>query len=249
MFDHLLNMDEADASASALDVDETAPLSETVEDEADAGAPAPDMDEAAEPALTCAPFDAARAPYTLTHIAGPGQILKAKFGAAELLRPVSPSSDPDLARAYAQAAVAPMLIGGPQAQMHSQLGLVETPECVQHVRALLTQFDHDFLSQAGQIRNMLVTQLIEKTQDRKPTTSLKAIELLGKVTEVGLFTEQVKFKDDGLSETELNAKISEKIARFTGVTTVRPRDVDANDIESVVEEVFSSVNQRKNKKK
>jgi hypothetical protein len=110
----------------------------------------------------------------------------------------------------------------------------------------------DFLADAARIRNLLVTTLIEETQGPKASTRLKAVELLGKVTEVALFTERVAHSGDKLSEDELDRKITEKLARMTGVTTVKPlkRPVEtAEDIESVVEEVFSAVNQRKKPRK
>jgi hypothetical protein len=49
---------------------------------------------------------------------------------------------------------------------------------------------------------------------------LKALGLLGKVTEVGLFTEKIEVKKTEMSDTELEARIKEKLNRFMGVIDV-----------------------------
>ena len=204
-----------------------------------------------EPSASSAPFllhepvEAAKASYIPLKGAAPDQIMKAKLVASgELEELYPPTSDKETDAYVARAAVAPMLVGLSQEQMTDQLALLETPGQMTHVKTLLAQFDYDFLQQAGNIRNMLVTQLIEATQDTKRSMQLKAIELLGKVTEVGLFTEQIKHSMDNAPEEELDRIISEKIAKFTGVQTVRPRKKtlnNAEDIDSVVEEVFQTV--------
>lgn len=44
--------------------------------------------------------------------------------------------------------------------------------------------------------------------------------MLGKVTEVGLFTEKIEIKKDELSDAELELRIKEKLNRFMGVVDV-----------------------------
>jgi hypothetical protein len=199
-----------------------------------------------EPELHIQPLDVKNASYEPLAGASPGQVMKAKMGAAQELAPLSPPQDPALSATLARAAVAPMLVGADQAAMAGQLALLQDEGAIGHVRALLTAFDYDFLQHAGQIRNLLVAKLIEDTENPKPQARLKAIELLGKVTEVGLFTENIKHSTDSMSEIELEKRLTEKIARFTGTSTVKPH---AEDVEEVVKEVFEAVNVRKTRKK
>jgi hypothetical protein len=42
--------------------------------------------------------------------------------------------------------------------------------------------------------------------------------MLGRVTEVGLFTERIEVKRSDLSDTEIDQKIKDKLNRFMGVT-------------------------------
>lgn len=198
------------------------------------------------------PIDVENAVYVPLKGASPSQVMSAKLKTAEHVAPVTPDTDPELSAFVARAAVEPFLVGADQQVMQEQVQLLETPSAVFHVRALLNQFDIDFLQNAGQIRNLVITKLLEATEDGRTSNRLKALEMLGKVTEVGLFTERVTHSVENLPEAELDRKIAEKMARFTGVTTLKPRSQAYNtpeDVESVVEEVFSEVNAKKKSRK
>ena len=49
---------------------------------------------------------------------------------------------------------------------------------------------------------------------------------MGKVTEVGLFTEKVEIKKTDLTEDEIDKKLKEKLAKFMGVTDASYTDVE-----------------------
>lgn len=53
---------------------------------------------------------------------------------------------------------------------------------------------------------------------------MRALELLGRVTEVALFTDRVEVKKTNVDDRELDAKIKEKLARFVDVVDVEPQD-------------------------
>ena len=59
---------------------------------------------------------------------------------------------------------------------------------------------------------------------------LKALGLLGKITEVGLFTEKIEVKKTDLTEAEIDKKLKEKLAKFMDVS-----DAEVIDIEPVEE--------------
>ena len=207
----------------------------------------PELDD--EPVVVCAPTYAEA--YQPLKGADPGTTLKARLEAGQTLSELS-ETDPVVAGAVARAGIAPFLVGSEAQDMSQGAALLTDSGVVAHARALLSQFDYEFLADAAKIRNLCVTTLIEETQGPKAVTRLKAVELLGKVTEVGLFTDRVAHSMETMPEAELDRKITEKLARMTGVTTVKPRKAPvetAEDIESVVEEVFSAVNARKKAKK
>jgi hypothetical protein len=97
---------------------------------------------------------------------------------------------------------------------------IKTPEAVRHLTGMLAAYDWEFVQQAKEIRGYAVAQLIEETKSSNANIRLKALGLLGKVTEVGLFTDQVEIKKTELSDAEIDAKIKEKLNRFMGVIDV-----------------------------
>ena len=78
------------------------------------------------------------------------------------------------------------------------------------------------------MRGMAVAKIIEETNHPDARIRLKAIEMLGRVTEVALFTDRIEVKKTDLTDAEIDKKLKEKLNKFMGVT-----DVDAIDIEDV----------------
>lgn len=97
---------------------------------------------------------------------------------------------------------------------------IKTPEAVRHLTGMLTAYDWEFIEQAKQLRGYTVAKIIEETKNSNANIRLKALTLLGKVTEVGLFTEKIEIKKDEMSDAELELRIKEKLNRFMGVVDV-----------------------------
>ena len=94
-------------------------------------------------------------------------------------------------------------------------------------------------AQAKEIRGYTVAKLIEETESTNANIRLKALGLLGKVTEVGLFTDKIEVKKVELSDSEIDAKIKEKLSKFMGVIDVV--DItDADDVYTKDEKVDTS---------
>jgi hypothetical protein len=74
-----------------------------------------------------------------------------------------------------------------------------------------------------------VSQILEETKHPDAKIRLKALDMLGRVTEVALFTERVEVKNNTLSDAEIEAKIKEKINRFMQVTDVIDVATDEED--------------------
>jgi hypothetical protein len=97
---------------------------------------------------------------------------------------------------------------------------------------MLTAYDWHFVEQAKEIRGYAVAQLVEETKHPDAKIRLKALELLGKVTEVALFTERVEVKKTELSDAELEDRIKDKLERMakiidvTDVTEVEVKPVE-----------------------
>jgi hypothetical protein len=76
------------------------------------------------------------------------------------------------------------------------------------------------VEQAKELRGYAVSQILEETKHPDAKIRLKALDMLGRVTEVALFTERVEVKKTDLTDAEIEAKIKEKINRFMQVTDV-----------------------------
>jgi hypothetical protein len=78
---------------------------------------------------------------------------------------------------------------------------------------------------------MAVAKILEETDHPDARIRLKALEMLGKVTEVGLFTERIEIKKTELSDVELDERIKQKLEVIQ-----KTIEVDATEVESVEDE-------------
>lgn len=106
------------------------------------------------------------------------------------------------------------------ADAHHKLSAIETPAAVRQLVGMLTAYDWEFVQQAKELRGYIVAKLVEETQNPNASIRLKALGALGKVTEVGLFTEKIEVKQAPASDAELDARIKDKLSKFMGVVDV-----------------------------
>ena len=110
---------------------------------------------------------------------------------------------------------------------------LEMPEEVKSVVSMVTAFQWKFVEQANELRSMAVTKIAKETDHPDARIRLKALELLGKVTEVALFTDRVEVKREDMSDEELENKIKAKLERYMGVVDV----VEARRVEDEAEDL------------
>jgi len=130
----------------------------------------------------------------------------------------------------ARSAFANLITNSPTQITHTSIAEVKTPEAVQHIVGMLTAYDWQFIHQAQQLRGYAVAQLVEETKNPSANIRLKALGLLGKVTEIGLFTDKIEVKKEALTDTELDQRIKDKLSKFMGV-------VDIQEITDVAEKI------------
>lgn len=155
--------------------------------------------------------------------AAPDDIVSAQLNTADWLEKMgAPSTDDALksaAAATAQQAFQALTTQTPDEQRKALMQL-KTPPAVRHLTGMLTAYDWEFVEQAKELRGYAVSQILEETKHPDAKIRLKALDMLGRVTEVALFTERVEVKNNTLSDAEIEAKIKEKINRFMQVTDV-----------------------------
>ena len=107
----------------------------------------------------------------------------------------------------------------PEAQK-AQLMQLKTPAAVRHLTGMLTAYDWEFVEQAKELRGYAVAKILEEVENPNANIRLKALGLLGKVTEIGLFTDKIEVKQVESTDAEIEQRIKDKLNRFMGVVDV-----------------------------
>ena len=105
-------------------------------------------------------------------------------------------------------------------EQKTSLAELKSPAAVRHLTGMLAAYDWQFIDMAQEIRGYTVAKLVEETKSPNANVRLKALIALGKVTEVGLFTEQIEVKKTEMSDAEVEQRIKDKLAKFMGVIDV-----------------------------
>jgi hypothetical protein len=96
---------------------------------------------------------------------------------------------------------------------------------------LIKQFDFQAFSDQLQARNFITNKLITLADSGDPKVELKALELLGKHSDIGLFTERSEITIHHTTSGSLENSIKERIKRLMNadVTDIKPNLVDTLD--------------------
>lgn len=132
-------------------------------------------------------------------------------------------------------AFAALTAGSPDAK--NQLLNLQVPEEITNAVAMVTGYQWEFVKQANELRSMSVAKIVKETDHPDARIRLKALELLGKVTEVALFTERVEVNQKEISNEELEKRIREKLSKYMG-------KADVIDVEDIVETKVVAEKQR-----
>lgn len=145
------------------------------------------------------------------------ELLDAKFKTVSLLDELGVKPDHLVAteaeRSAAQTAFLTLTTGQDLDAQKLAVQTLNAPQAVKHLVGMLTAYDWQFVEQAQELRGYTVAKIVEETKHPDARIRLRALEMLGKVTEIALFTERVEIKRTEMSDAELDAKIKEKLGR------------------------------------
>jgi hypothetical protein len=164
--------------------------------------------------------------------ASPAELLSAQVATADWMEELGIAPDEEV-NTHAQTAAAReafkvVVTGQEDLDTKERLVALKTPEAVRHLTGMLAAYDWEFVEMAKEIRGYTVAKLVEETKSPNANIRLKALGLLGKVTEVGLFTDKIEVKKVDLTEEEIDRKLKEKLAKFMNVS-----DAEYTDIEEI----------------
>jgi hypothetical protein len=168
--------------------------------------------------------------FAQTEKVGVTKIVDAKVSTSDWLKDMGAvDTDTAVDKAQTQAArkaFTNIVTGQPAELTKDSLAEIQAPAAVQHLVGMLTAYDWEFVHQAQQLRGYCVAQLVEETKNPSASIRLKALTALGKVTEVGLFTDKIEIKQAEMSDAQIEQRIKDKLARFMQVVDV----VDVSEV-------------------
>ena len=100
-----------------------------------------------------------------------------------------------------------------------------TPASLLLTNSILQEFGRSVVESSVQIRHLVTNKLLLETDNPDPRVRIRALELLGKISDVGLFAEKSEVTITHQSTDDLREKLRSKLAKL-----VNP----ANEVENAV---------------
>lgn len=103
---------------------------------------------------------------------------------------------------------------------------INTPAKALVLSALLNEYDFDVVRNAQQLRNYIKLKYLELSDSGNPKIELKALEMLGKLSDVGAFAERIDINVTHRTTEELEADLAKKLSSYLSDII----DVDAKEV-------------------
>jgi hypothetical protein len=98
------------------------------------------------------------------------------------------------------------------------------------LKGMLDEYDVEVVRNAAQIRNYVKMRLLMLTGSDKESTQLKALELLGKMSDVGAFTERLEINVTHRTTEELQAELATKLSSYMdGIIDVEAKAIEIKE--------------------
>jgi hypothetical protein len=133
-------------------------------------------------------------------------------------------------------AVAHKVLGSKPKSVEVELS---SPGVVVHLKAILNEYDKQVVESAAQIRTFVTNKLLLETESPDPRIRIKALELLGKISDVGLFTDKTEITMRHRPTAELEQLLRERLTKVIDAETTvvpayldpaRPQDISTKDL-------------------
>ena len=96
-----------------------------------------------------------------------------------------------------------------------------TPASLVLTNSILQEFGHSVAESATQIRHLVTNKLLLESENADPRIRMRALELLGKISDVGLFAEKSEVTIPHQSTEDLREKLRSKLEKL-----VNPVEID-----------------------
>jgi len=114
-----------------------------------------------------------------------------------------------------------------------------TPGTIINLEAILSEWDHEVLDAGRRLRNYVTNKLIMDSNDPDPRVRIKVLELLGKLNNVGLFSDRVEINVVNRSIDSIEQELAKTLELYMGkideveIEKEEPisiGDIDLNDV-------------------
>ena len=89
-----------------------------------------------------------------------------------------------------------------------------TPPSVRMAGAIIEEFNHSVVESSKQLRNLVTNKLIIESENPDPRVRMRALELMGKISDVGLFTDKSEVTITHQTTDDLKEKLRGKLAKL-----------------------------------
>jgi hypothetical protein len=98
---------------------------------------------------------------------------------------------------------------------------LSTPGGAYFVRSILQEYDMQVVHEAKTLRHYVTNKLIVESDNMDARIRMKALELLGKISDVGLFSERTEVTVTNKSTSELEEVLKSKLKKLMGDSEVQ----------------------------
>lgn len=91
--------------------------------------------------------------------------------------------------------------------------LLSSPGTIVHLKAILDEYDKVVIQSAAQLRTYVTNKLILDSTNPDPRIRIKCYELLGKISDVGLFTDKTEITMRHRPTEELEQLLRERLMK------------------------------------
>ena len=98
------------------------------------------------------------------------------------------------------------------------------------LKGMLDEYDVEVVRNAAQVRNYVKMRLLMLTGSDKESTQLKALEMLGKMSDVGAFVERIDINVTHRTTEELQAELATKLSSYMdGIIDVEAKSIEIKE--------------------
>lgn len=106
-------------------------------------------------------------------------------------------------------------------------------ESLRYLDRMLSEYDHELINSAVRIREYTKNKLLVDSENPDGKIRIRALELLGKMKDVGLFTDRLEITNKTKTDEELESELTKKLERYMGsALVVEPEEENEEENEN-----------------